>query len=298
MKLGYNTWSMPGLSFGEAVSHCARVGFDSVEVTVSEGWLTDVLTLPAGTAAEWGRIVENFGITITSLTANAPILIEGDLWTTSLHRLTKSMLLAADLQAQGQLMPVSLTASGSPDTIDSLPAASVQRWRRDRGLVVDRLGALATLAASLGVRVALEPHFATVICNKERALDVLGSVVNDALGLNLDISHFAVQGLPIAEAVRALAPHAVACEVKDQRGGAPDFQFLIPGEGDFDYVTFLKELKAASYDGSVAVEISVFRQRVAGYDPYDAATRSYAVLDEAFDAAGIVRVGRSATGRV
>ena len=118
----------------------------------------------------------------------------------------------------------------------------------------------------MGVRVALEPHFATVVCNAPRALDVLQTVGSKALGLNLDVSHFAVQGLPIGEAVRALGPHAIACEVKDQRGVAPDFQFLIPGEGDFDYAAFLTELAGFGYDGSVAVEISVFRQRVTGYD--------------------------------
>ena len=104
------------------------------------------------------------------------------------------------------------------------------------------------------------------MCNAARALDVLQTVGSKALGLNLDVSHFAVQGLPIGEVVRALAPHAIACEVKDHRGVAPDFEFLIPGEGDFDYPTFLRELARSGYDGSVAVEISVFRQRVAGYD--------------------------------
>jgi hypothetical protein len=46
-----------------------------------------------------------------------------------------------------------------------------------------------------------------------------------------------------------------------------------------------RELTASGYDGGVAVEISVFRQRAPGYDPYDAAARSYAVLAKAFDEA-------------
>jgi sugar phosphate isomerase/epimerase len=292
MKLGYNTWSMPALALEEAVTHLGRLGFDSVEVTVSEGWLTDVMKLAPGTAQAWKRITDGADVAITSLTANVPIIVESSAWDAARERLTRSFALASELQSEGQRMPVSLTASGA-DNSPTLPASSDEAWRARRVMVVDRFGELAATAAGLGVRVALEPHFATVVCNKERALDVLGSVANNALGLNLDISHFAVQGLPIAEAVRALAPHAIACEVKDQRGVAPDFQFLIPGEGDFDYVAFLKELKVAGYDGSVAVEISVFRQRVADYDPYDAAARSYVVVDKAFDEAGIVRAGRA-----
>jgi sugar phosphate isomerase/epimerase len=295
MKLGYNTWSMPTLPFEEAVTLLGRLGFDSVEVTVSEGWLTDVMKLAPGIAPGWKRVADDVGVAITSLTANVPVIVEGSGWDAARERLTRSFGLAAELQDEGQRMPVSLTAS-SPDS-SRVPSSSDEVWRARRAIVVDRFGALATIAAGLGVRVALEPHFGTAVCNKERSLEVLGAVANDALGLNLDVSHFAVQDLSIAEAVRALAPHAIACEVKDQRGVIPDFKFLIPGEGDFDYVAFLKELKVAGYDGSVAVEISVFRQRAPGYDPFDAAKRSYEVLDMAFNAAEIARAGRSAMRR-
>ncbi len=298
MKLGYNTWSMPTLSFRDAVTHCARVGFDSVEVTVSEGWQTDVLTLAPGSAAEWKRIAEDAGVTMASLTANAPVIVEGAIWKAARDRLTKSLHLAADLQSPGQRMPVSLTASGpSAPPGNSPPLSSNESWERDRGIVVDRLGELASIARRLGVRVALEPHFRTVVCNTQRALQVLDQVASDAAGLNLDISHFAVQGFSIAEVVRALAPRAIACEVKDHRGIEPDFEFLIPGEGDFDYVGFLREMVAVGYAGSVSVEISVLRQRVGGYDPYEAARQSYAVLSKAFEAAGIGRLKRGATGR-
>ena len=47
---------MPTLGFGEAVRHCAGLGFDSVEVTVSEGWTTDVMKIGRGEPAEWKRM--------------------------------------------------------------------------------------------------------------------------------------------------------------------------------------------------------------------------------------------------
>ena len=158
----------------------------------------------------------------------------------------------------------------------------------------ERFGELARMAEATGARVALEPHVAAVVSRVERALYVLDEVGHDALGLNLDISHFAVQGVPTADAVRALAPRAFVSEVKDQRGIEPDFDFLIPGEGDFDYVEFLREMDAAGYDGSVSVEVSVFRQRIDGYDPYEAAVTSYAVLAQAFSEAGIERPRKAA----
>jgi sugar phosphate isomerase/epimerase len=252
------------------------------------------MLLSPGEAARWRRVAADAGVAMTSLTGNVPVLVEREAWRVARERLTRSLALAAALGEPGQRMPVSLTASGPPDRPQAAPVASEDAWQENRALVIERFSELVSIASPMGVRVALEPHFATVVCNAPRALDVLQTVDSQALGLNLDVSHFAVQGLPIGEAVRALGPHAIACEVKDQRGVAPDFQFLIPGEGDFDYAAFLTELAGVGYDGSVAVEISVFRQRVAGYDPYDAAARSHAVLAKAFEEAKIARPKRAA----
>jgi sugar phosphate isomerase/epimerase len=290
MKLGYNTWSMPTLSFQDAVTHLGRLGFDSVEVTVSEGWPTDVMKIPRGSAVHWKRMAREAGVAITSLTANAPVILDNAAWRAARERLVRSLELAAELQTPGQKMPVSLTASRpSTATAPSMRPPPEPQWEEDRAMIVERFGELASAAAQLGVRVALEPHVFTVVHTADRALYVLNRVRSEALGLNLDISHFAVQGVSSRQVVGALASRAIVSEVKDQRGIAPQFEFLIPGEGDFDYAAFVSEMADAGYDGPISVEISVFRQRLVGYDPRDAARQSYAVLCKAFGMAGAKR---------
>ena len=180
MKLGYNTWSMPTLAF-EAVPYLARLGYDSVEVTVSAGWRTDVMLLAPGEAARWKRVAADAGIAMTSLTANVPVLVEGAAWRTARARLTRSFALAAELGEPGQRMPVSLTASAPPDAPLGAPAASEETWRSKRALVVERFSELASIAGPMAVRVALEPHFATVVCNAPRAQEVLQAVGAEAL---------------------------------------------------------------------------------------------------------------------
>lgn len=299
MKLGYNTWSMPTMTFEEAVEHCAAVGYDSVEITVSEGWPTDVMNLPVGSAEHWKAFAADHGVAITSLTANTPVVVSEEDWQVARERLRRSLSLAAELGGDAQLMPISLGASVPASLKEGQLLLTAQElWEEKKHLIVDRFGELAELAETIGARVALEPHVAAVVSRIDRALYVLDEVGHDALGLNLDISHFAVQGVPTAEAVRALAPRAFVSEVKDQRGIEPDFDFLIPGEGEFDYVEFLREMDAAGYEGSVSVEVSVFRQRIDGYDPRDAADKAYAVLAKAFNTAGIVRPTKAAGERV
>ena len=96
-------------------------------------------------------------------------------------------------------------------------------------------------------------------------------------------------GIDIETSVAALAPATVHTHVKDERGTAPDFEFLIPGEGDFDYVAYLKAMQAHGYTGFISAEISVMVQRRPDYDPIQAAARTYEVLNAAFAAAGISR---------
>ena len=298
MKLGYNTWSMPTLSFEDAARYCAGLGYDSLEVTVSEGWSTDVLGIAPGTPAEWRAIADDANIYISSLTANVPVIVEGPEWLAARDRLQRSFELAAALQDPGQRMPVSLGAF-APTVVDGgmRHIIGVPEWEQHRSMIIDRFGELASMAAAVDTRVALESHVAATVCRPEYALDVLEQVNSASIGLNLDISHFAVQGDSIPEVVGLLGPHAITSEVKDQLGVQPDFDFLIPGEGNFDYTEFAREMAAVGYEGSIAVEISVFRQRREGYDPYEAAAASYAVLAPAFEAAGIVRPVRAAQNR-
>jgi hypothetical protein len=92
---------------------------------------------------------------------------------------------------------------------------------------------------------------------------------------------------------RHLPQHSAHTYVRDERGLAPDHEFLIPGQGETDYVRYLRAMRQASYDGHIVVEISLMVQRRPGYDPIAAASQSYEVLARVFADAGIARASRS-----
>jgi thiol-disulfide isomerase/thioredoxin len=110
--------------------------------------------------------------------------------------------------------------------------------------------------------------------------------------LNVDVGpqtarNFNVQGIPIEESVELLAPVACFTHIKDERGRAPNHEFLIPGEGVFDYVRYLKAMDRAGYTGDIGVEISLMVQRRPNYDPWAAAQQTYNVVSKAFVEAGV-----------
>ncbi|MBD3940180.1 sugar phosphate isomerase/epimerase [Microbacterium sp. NEAU-LLC] len=289
MRLGYNTWSAPHLAFDEAVRALSRIGYDSVEVTVCEGWPTDAVAATDEDAARWRHCAEDVGLQISSVTANAPLVCDDDTWVESRRRLIRSFEVAAVL-GDGRPLPVSLGAhkpkapllGGNPP-----PIVAQDSWDSDQALIIDRFGELVADADGVGCTVALEPHAGAVVSTPEHALAVLDAVASSALGINLDISHFAVRDFDLAAVVAALLPRAVVVEVKDHRRAADGFDFLIPGEGEFDYPAFLRLLDDGAYDGTVSVEISVRRQALPDFDEVRAAELSYLTLSEAARAAGI-----------
>jgi sugar phosphate isomerase/epimerase len=276
MLLGYNTWSMPTVDIDTAVAHLAKLGFDSMELTICPGWPTDAALLDRAERRRIKALIRDHGLILTGCTGNTPILVEDDAWAANRRTLESYLQFAADMQEPGERLYIS-TTSGMPEGAD--PATA---WEECKHLLTERFGQLAAYAAARGVTVHLEPHVSAAACRAEHALWLLDQVGSDAFRISLDISHFEVQGFDYREVVTALAPVAGAVEVKDERGVYPNFEFLIPGEGEMDYAGFLRALADVGYDGSVSVEVSKFRQVIPGYDPLAAAETSYRVLAAAF----------------
>ncbi len=72
-------------------------------------------------------------------------------------------------------------------------------------------------------------------------------------------------------------------------GRAPDHEFLIPGEGSFDYVRYLHAMRDAGYNGFITGEVSGMVQRRPTYDPLATNTLTFDTLSRAFDEAEIER---------
>jgi sugar phosphate isomerase/epimerase len=64
-------------------------------------------------------------------------------------------------------------------------------------------------------------------------------------------------------------------------------QFLLPGDGTVDYKQYFAILAARRYKGWMLVEISRQLQTKPGYDPVEAARRSYRNLAGLLEQAGL-----------
>ena len=279
MKIGYSTWGMPTLSIDTALEHLAALGFDGVELTVIPGFSTELDTLDSAERERIRQLLDRHGLDLPAVAAHQPMLsTEDDVHAENWRRLTASAGLCVDLAGTDGVPVLNTTLGSNPN-----------EWNSQQNLILERVGALVDYCTSREVVLAIEPHVGDGLNSPERSLWLLEEINSAYLKLNFDISHFEVQGMSTAQVVQLLAPHSAHTHVKDQRGLVSDFEFLIPGEGLFDFVEYLKLMQKAGYDGYITAEVSMQVQGRPDYDPLGAAELTYATLDSAFRQAEINR---------
>ena len=279
MKLGYSTWGMPTVPIDTAITHVSGLGFDGIELTIIPRFTTELSTLDSAERKRIATLLKQHNLALPAIAAHSSLLdTDPDAHAKNMWRLKGGVDLAIDLAQGDEIAAVNTTPGGKPED-----------WDTNKEFLVERVGELVEYGASKGVTIAMEPHIGAIIDTPEKVLELLELVNSPYLKVNFDISHFDIVGIPTEETVSALAPVSIHTHVKDQKGLAPDFEFLIPGEGPFDYVEYLKLMEAHGYDGFITAEVSFMVQARENYDPLAAATLSYQTLSKAFVEAGIDR---------
>ncbi len=279
MKLGFSTWGMPAVPIDAIVRHLSGLGFDGVELTVLSHHTTALESLSSDERRRIFNLLREHNLQLPAIAGHVSLMDED------------SANHAANLQRLKQTIDLAVDWAGpdGPPVIDTTAGGAPEDWDSKLDMLVERIQEAAQYAESQGVTIAIEPHVGSIIDTPDRTTEVIRRVGSDAIAVNFDISHFNVMGIGIEESVSKLAPLARHTHVKDERGVVPDFEFLVPGEGEFDYVAYLKYMQRHGYTGFITAEISNMVQRRTPYYPLAVATQTYEVLAKAFTDAGIER---------
>ena len=279
MQLGFSTWGMPAVPIDAIVRHLSGLGFDGVELTVLSHHTTALEKLTSDERSRIPKLLKDHNLQLPAIAGHVSLMDEDSAsHAANLERLQRTIDLALDWASPDGPPVIDTTAGGVPED-----------WDSKLDMLVERIQEAAAYGESQGVTIAIEPHVGSIIDTPDRMLEIIKRVDSKAVAVNFDISHFNVMGIGIEESVSKMAPHAGHTHVKDERGTVPDFEFLIPGEGEFDYVTYLKSMQRHGYTGFITAEISNMVQRRTPYYPLEVATQTYNTLAQAFVDAGIER---------
>ena len=277
MRIGYSTWGMRDVPIAEALPAIAEMGYQGIELSVAPGWTTELHTLDAEKRTTIKRLLAEHNLVLTSVIRNASMVADApDENAANMQSLRDAIDLTAELAQPGEVSVMTSHLGGRADD-----------WDAKKNVAVERLLTLADYAADREVVIGVELHCGSMLNLPDRVDWLFEQVKHPNVRLNFDISHMEVMGIPIDESVPRLAPYSVHTHVKDQRGRYPDFEFLTPGEGPFDFVHYLKAMQAAGYDGFITAEVSIMVQRRPDYDPFFHAQLAYWTLRKAFSVADI-----------
>ena len=289
MKLGFSAWAMRELPVDCQVEIVRDAGYAAICLISGPGFGLDA-AIAGGVSgrgavsapADIRALLDAAELELSAIAGHANLLEPDDAGrAANVDRVKATIDLAADLAGPDGPPPVIAMGYGKPE-----------RYEVEKHALVLAFGELATYAERRGGVVALEPHVGQAFDEPEKVAWLLEEVGSPHFRLNLDNSHFEVMGRDLDEYLPLLVPYAVHTDLKDQRGRYPNHQFLVPGEGDFDYARYLRAMDQAGYQGCVTVEISVMVQRRPDYDPVDVARRSFQTLLAASRASGVPLVHR------
>ena len=279
MKLGYSTWGMPNVPVNAIVRHLAELGFEGVELTVLSHHTTALEKLTPAERRRIPNLLREHNLELPAIAGHVSLMEEdGASHSANLERLKATVDLALEW-----------ALADGPPVIDTTAGGRPEDWESKLDMLIERIQEAVEYAASQGVTIAIEPHVGSIIDTPDRTLELIDRVGSDFLRVNFDISHFNVMGIGIEESVSKMAPYARHTHVKDERGTVPDYEFLVPGEGEFDYVAYLKAMQRHGYTGFITAEISNMVQRRPHYYPLETAAQTYETLAQAFIDAGIER---------
>jgi sugar phosphate isomerase/epimerase len=282
MQLGYSAWAMPEMPVAEQIALVREIGYVGIELVSGTRSSLDALTVDAAERKRIRQQLDAADLALPSIAGHGNLLeADPEKRAAQLAGIRAAVDLAADLAGPDGPPCVVTMAYGRPASYEQI-----------RETVAENFGELARIGAERGVVIALEPHVGQAFDLPEKVHWLLQRVDSPNFRLNFDNSHFEVMGCDLAEYVPLLAPYAVHTHVKDQRGRAPDYAFLVPGEGDLDYARYLTAMAAANYPGYVTVEISKQIQNRPDYDPAATAKRSFETLTAAARQSGVALAHR------
>lgn len=263
IPLGFSLYGMKTLKLPAAIRACGTIGYDGVELALMPGYPSEPKLLTPDARKDLRKQLQDANLQLHGLMEN---LMEPA--ADAVHRANLDRLKAA-AELGNALSP------DAPPPVETILGGKPADWEKVKDRIAERLHAWAAVGKDAKTVIAIKPHVGNALHTIDGAAWLMKQVNSPWVRLGFDFSHLLLQGAKLADAVAALVPLSAFVHVKDAKGTAEKFEFLLPGEQGIDYAEYAKRLTDAKYAGPVVVEVSGQISNKPGYDPVAAAKTSY-----------------------
>lgn len=278
MKIAYGTYAMPMVPLEEALLALAEIGYDGVEIAISPRHNTTPDRFDPEGRRRLGELLKRLKLEIVAFFVLGGVMVEDERQHRENLQLIRNVAQLAKELEIGTRPVISMGVGGR----------SVQ-WMEKREELARLLEDYADLALEEEFIFAIEPHINAIVDRSERVIWLMNRLKTPLVRLHFDIVHFYLAGENIEETVFKLIPYTVHTHVTDVRRYEERFEFVPLGQGELDLVGYIRAMHEAGWKGFITIEVSVMVWSKKGYDPFETASKSYRVLKEAFEKAGVVK---------
>ncbi len=270
-KLGYSTYAMKSVNPFEALPKLREIGYEAIEICVREEWPTAPTAFSVSEQKKLAVLSRDLGFP-------SPILF-GAINVCATGSELDAML--EDARAKFRLAQT-IHYDDTPIMVTTTPGSSAPEWQSSKGHIRDAFLRLGDLAGEHDVIIAIEAHAGTDFETPEKAVWMMEHTNHPNLKLDLDISHFYVEGAEVAHSVDLCAPHSVMVHIKDGKKVNGQVRYCLTGDGTIDIPLFLSSLRRNGLeDLPVYAEVSFHQSAAPDYDPWWTAQFCYDALDNA-----------------
>ena len=275
--LSFGSYALWMLTWEDSLELIARTGYDGVELALMPDWPTEPILLSARDRLRIRSRLLDLGLALPALLENLRALDPVQTQAQNLERLRRAIDLGAEL------------APGKPPLFETVLGRNPGKWDEIKHELANAVGEWARVAADGHTVICFKPHANHAVNNVDRSLWLVSQVGSPHFRCTYDYSHLCLAGHDLVESLDALLPVSPYVHLKDARGTADDYRFLLPGDGETDYVTMFRRMRQIGYRGYANVEVSAQIHRHPDYEPISTARTCYERMAIAFEEAQLQR---------
>tara|TARA_B100001123_G_scaffold115190_1_gene134342 strand:- start:21948 stop:22793 length:846 start_codon:yes stop_codon:yes gene_type:complete len=270
-KLGYSTYALKMIDPFDAIRMIKDTGYEFLELCLSEDCITSPASFPIDKQIDLQRFCEDSGFQFPIFFGDIDVCANASDRVSMLELTKKKFEMAHQIQSDYSKVMITTT-----------PGRSAPPWESGKERIRDAFHSMADLASKNDVILAVEAHAGTDFETPEKVVWLIEQISNPNLKIDLDISHFVVEGSRIGHSVKLCAPHTVMVHIKDGEKKYDEVRFDLPGSGNIDVIEFLEALRLNGLEEMpVYAEVSVQQSSRKDYDPLKTAEFCFTVLDDA-----------------
>ncbi len=280
--LGLGNYGLRKFPTVEAIRFIGSVGYDSVELTMMDGYTTEARSVSPAQRRDIRTALRDLGLALPSLLEQIMVIGDAKEHLEHLERLRRDIQFGHEVDpAVGNTHPCVQTHLGGKSA----------EWEQTKHLMVDRLGEWAEVGRKMSMVIAFKGHNLNLNDTAEKSLWLVQQVSSPWIRILYDYSHYQAVGEDLDKTMDLLLPYTAMISIKDGKNytDKPGFERLLPGDGTIDYLRYYHHLMKAGYRGHTVVEISGQISARPGYDPIATAKHCYSNVAPIMAKAGVVR---------